>query len=109
MTCVKPCLVNHFNMLSPLDRFGYVFLWDSGSSVGNVNGHSKTMNAVDYKPTRPFRICSASEDSDVGFFEGPPFKFHHLNKVSYKINLEKITEIQYSCNTYHFYFTLHLS
>ena len=65
-----------------LDRFGNVFLWDSGSSVGNVTGHSKAINAVDYKPTRPFRICTASEDSDVGFFEGPPFKFHHFNKVS---------------------------
>lgn len=62
------------------EKFGNVFLWDSGSSVGNVTGHSKAINAVDYKPTRPFRICTASEDSDVGFFEGPPFKFHHFNK-----------------------------
>lgn len=65
-----------------------MFLWDSGSSVGNVNGHTKTMNAVDYKPTRPFRICSAGEDFVVGSFEGPPFKLHHFNKVSYKVNLQ---------------------
>lgn len=58
-----------------------MFLWDSGSSVGQITGHSKDINAVDYKPTRPFRICTASEDSDVGFFEGPPFKYHHANKV----------------------------
>lgn len=68
-----------------LNRFGNVFLWDSGSSVGSVSGHSKAINAVDYKPTRPFRICTASEDSDVGFFEGPPFKFSASNKVSIKI------------------------
>lgn len=68
-----------------LNRFGNVFLWDSGSSVGSVSGHSKAINAVDYKPTRPFRICTASEDSDVGFFEGPPFKFSTSNKVSIKI------------------------
>ena len=63
-----------------------MFLWDSGSSVGNVSGHSKCINAVDYKPTRPFRICTASEDTDVGFFEGPPFKFHHLNKVTFPVH-----------------------
>ncbi|XP_078354362.1 WD repeat-containing protein 1-B-like [Oculina patagonica] len=62
------------------EKFGNVFLWDSGSSVGQITGHSKAINAVDYKPTRPFRICTASEDSEVGFFEGPPFKYHHNNK-----------------------------
>ena len=58
-----------------------MFLWDSGSSVGTVSGHSKAINSVDYKPTRPFRICTAGEDTDVGFFEGPPFKLNRLNKV----------------------------
>ena len=67
-------------------RFGHVFLWDSGSSVGQINGHSKAINAVDYKPTRPFRICTASEDKEVGFFEGPPFKYHHGNRVSKNIH-----------------------
>lgn len=62
-------------------RFGNVFLWDTGSSVGSISGHSKALNAVDYKPTRPFRICTASDDLEVGFFEGPPFKFHHTSKV----------------------------
>lgn len=62
------------------DKFGSVFLWDSGSSVGNIDGHSKAVNAVDYKPTRPFRICTASEDREIGFFEGPPFKSHGFNR-----------------------------
>lgn len=62
------------------EKYGHVFLWDSGSSVGNVNGHCKSLNAVDYRPTRPFRICTGSEDTDVGFFEGPPFKLHHLDR-----------------------------
>ncbi|XP_020619123.1 WD repeat-containing protein 1-B-like isoform X1 [Orbicella faveolata] len=62
------------------EKFGSVFLWDSGSSVGSIDGHNKSINAVDYKPTRPFRICTASEDKEVGFFEGPPFKFHHFSK-----------------------------
>lgn len=68
----------------PVHRFGSVFLWDSGSSVGSIDGHNKSINAVDYKPTRPFRICTASEDKEVGFFEGPPFKFHHFSKVGSK-------------------------
>ena len=68
----------------PVHRFGSVFLWDSGSSVGNIDGHTSSINAVDYKPTRPFRICTGSEDREVGFFEGPPFKFHHMSKVGSK-------------------------
>ena len=56
-------------------RFGAVFLWDSGSSVGTISGHIKTINSLSYKPTRPFRIVTASEDHSTCFFEGPPFKF----------------------------------
>lgn len=68
----------------PVHRFGSVFLWDSGSSVGNIDGHTKPINAVDYKPTRPFRICTASEDLEVGLFEGPPFKLNRFAKVGSK-------------------------
>jgi WD40 repeat protein len=59
-----------------------VFLWDSGSTVGSCDQHTKSINAVDYKPTRPFRICTASEDFSVKFYEGPPFKFKLSNSVS---------------------------
>lgn len=62
------------------EKFGHVFLWDSGSSVGDVNGHVKAINAVDYRSERPFRIVTASEDTEVGFFAGPPFKLSHFNK-----------------------------
>ncbi|UMM41075.1 hypothetical protein L5515_017498 [Caenorhabditis briggsae] len=33
------------------------------------------MNSVDFKPSRPFRIVSGSDDNTVAIFEGPPFKF----------------------------------
>lgn len=79
--------VDDLNFFFPVCRFGSVFLWDSGSSVGNIDGHTKSINAVDYKPTRPFRICTASEDLEVGFFEGPPFKLHHFNKVGSNNNI----------------------
>ena len=56
-------------------RFGHVFLWDSGSSVGEITGHSKFINAIDYRPVRPFRVVTAGEDRNVGWFEGPPFRY----------------------------------
>lgn len=57
------------------EKFGHVFSFDSGNSVGEIMGQSKGINSVDYRPTRPFRIATASEDNTVAFFVGPPFKF----------------------------------
>lgn len=61
-------------------RFGAVFLWDSGSSVGEIIGHSRPINSVDMRQQRPYRIVTASEDFHVGYFEGPPFKFKQSMK-----------------------------
>jgi len=55
--------------------FARAFLWDSGSSVGDISGATKRVNSVAFRPKRPFRIAAASEDFTVGFFEGPPFAF----------------------------------
>ncbi|XP_053560114.1 WD repeat-containing protein 1 [Bombina bombina] len=55
--------------------FGSVFLWDSGSSVGEITGHNKVINTVDIKQTRPYRLVTGSDDNCSAFFEGPPFKF----------------------------------
>ncbi|XP_028391390.1 WD repeat-containing protein 1-like [Dendronephthya gigantea] len=60
--------------------FAHAFLADTGSSVGQMMGHSKTVNTVDYKSSRPFRVISASEDFSSGFYEGPPFKLKFTNK-----------------------------
>lgn len=62
-----------------------MILWDTGSNVGQLNGHSKAANSITYKPTRPFRIATASEDFTVCFYEGPPFKFKCSINVSYQI------------------------
>lgn len=59
------------------EKFAHVFMADTGTSVGEINGHSKTINSADFKPTRPFRIITGSEDNFVGIYEGPPFKFKH--------------------------------
>uniref|UniRef100_A0A8C5RV01 WD repeat domain 1 n=1 Tax=Laticauda laticaudata TaxID=8630 RepID=A0A8C5RV01_LATLA len=57
------------------EKFGAVFLWDTGSSVGELAGHNKIINTVDIKQTRPYRLATGSDDNCAAFFEGPPFKF----------------------------------
>ncbi|ELK35518.1 Pyrin [Myotis davidii] len=52
-----------------------VFLWDSGSSVGEITGHNKVINSMDIKQTRPYWLVTGSEVNCAAFFEGPPFKF----------------------------------
>ncbi|KAK2705767.1 actin-interacting protein 1-like isoform X2 [Artemia franciscana] len=57
------------------ERFAHVFLVETGTSNGDISGQSKALNSCDFKPTRPFRVVTGSEDNSVGIFEGPPFKF----------------------------------
>ncbi|XP_053615774.1 actin-interacting protein 1 [Plodia interpunctella] len=57
------------------ERFGHVFMSETGTSVGEISGQSKPINSVDFRPSRPFRIVTASEDNTIAVFEGPPFKF----------------------------------
>lgn len=48
---------------------------ETGTSVGEISGHSNLINSCDFRPKRPFRIITGSEDNSVGIYEGPPFKF----------------------------------
>lgn len=48
---------------------------ETGTSVGEISGQSKPINSCDFKPSRPFRIITGSEDNTIAIFEGPPFKF----------------------------------
>ncbi|XP_062192118.1 actin-interacting protein 1-2-like [Phragmites australis] len=57
--------------------FVRAFVWDSGSTVGEFDGHSKRVLSCDFKPTRPFRIVTCGEDFLANFYQGPPFKFKH--------------------------------
>lgn len=57
------------------ERFGHVFMTETGTSVGEISGQSKPINSVDFRPSRPFRIICGSEDNTIAIFEGPPFKF----------------------------------
>jgi WD repeat-containing protein 1 (actin-interacting protein 1) len=51
--------------------------WDTGNTVGEMVGHTKRVLSVAYKPSRPFRIFTASEDFRTIFYAGPPFKLDH--------------------------------
>lgn len=58
-------------------KFSEMRRWDSGSTVGDFDGHSKRVLSCDFKPTRPFRIVTCGEDFLANYYEGPPFKFKH--------------------------------
>eukprot|EP00055_Hartaetosiga_balthica_P006605 m.21022 g.21022 ORF g.21022 m.21022 type:complete len:597 (-) comp5318_c0_seq1:184-1974(-) len=59
------------------ELFCHAFLWDSGSSVGKMIGHTKVANSIDFRMERPFRSVSSSDDGKVCFYHGPPFKLDH--------------------------------
>ena len=61
----------------------WLFRWDSGTNVGEFDGHSRRVLSCAFKPTRPFRIVTCGEDFLVNFYEGPPFKF----KLSHRLAL----------------------
>jgi len=57
------------------EKYGHVFLADTGTSNGDITGQSRPVNSCDFKPSRPFRILTGSEDNTTAVYEGPPFKF----------------------------------
>lgn len=75
-------------------RFGAIFFFDTGASVGEITGHSKPCTSIDFKSTRPFRIVTGSEDLSANWFEGPPFKY----KKSIKDHQRLINCVRFSPN-----------
>jgi len=61
------------------ESYAKVFVWDQGTTLGEVSGHYKCILAAAFKPTRPMRIMTGSEDTRTLFFTGPPFKMDHSN------------------------------
>lgn len=66
------------------DKFGHAFSMDTGTSTGEVAGHSKIINAVSIRQSRPYRAVTAADDSTIVFHQGPPFKFDKLIKTHTK-------------------------
>jgi WD40 repeat protein len=57
--------------------------FDTGSRVGDLSGHSKSITSIAYRPIAPFRIITGGEDTSVIFFEGPPFKFMKSHQTAH--------------------------
>ena len=57
------------------ESYGRAFFFDSGSSVGEISGHSKPINAVAVRQQRPFKAVTASDDASVVFLNGVPYKY----------------------------------
>ena len=74
------------------ERFGAVFMWDAGSSVGEISGHTKPLVSCDFRQARPFRVATGGEDLQVNWFEGPPFKF----KKSLRDHERMVTCVRFS-------------
>ncbi|KAK7603230.1 hypothetical protein V9T40_003229 [Parthenolecanium corni] len=76
------------------EKFGHVFMSETGTSVGEISGQSKPINTCDFRPSRPFRIVTGSEDNTVAVFEGPPFKF----KMTKQEHSRFVQAVRYSPN-----------
>lgn len=74
------------------NSFVRAFMWDSGTNVGEFDGHSRRVLSCAYKPTRPFRIVTCGEDFLVNFYEGPPFRF----KQSHRDHSNFVNCVRYS-------------
>ncbi|KAF7795659.1 hypothetical protein EIP86_006824 [Pleurotus ostreatoroseus] len=53
-----------------MDRFGHAFMADTGSSTGEIIGHSKVINTVAIRHQRPFRAATGSDDGTIVFHQG---------------------------------------
>ncbi|KAH8113894.1 WD40 repeat-like protein [Phellopilus nigrolimitatus] len=63
------------------EAFGKAFMFDTGSSTGEIAGHTKVVNAVSIRHQRPFRAATASDDYTIVFHTGVPFKFEKTIKT----------------------------
>jgi WD40 repeat protein len=80
------------------DRYGHAFLFDTGSSVGEISGHSKVINSCSIRQQRPFRAVTCSDDFTVNFYHGPPFKFN----LSISDHSRFVQAVKFSPNGDHF-------
>lgn len=56
---------------------------DTGTTVGELPGHSRPVNSVAVRPAKPYRIATGADDALNCFYEGPPFKFKRQNEARY--------------------------
>ncbi|KAL6306374.1 WD40 repeat-like protein [Sparassis latifolia] len=74
------------------DKFGHAFMMDTGSSTGEIIGHSKIISAVAIRHQRPFRAATASDDATIVFHQGAPYKYDKTIKTHTKF----VQDVQYA-------------
>ncbi|KAL7793569.1 WD40-repeat-containing domain protein [Trichoderma ceciliae] len=62
-------------------KFGKAIMADSGNSVGEIIGHTKSINAVSITPKRPLRAVTVGDDRNVNFYHGVPFEFKSVTNL----------------------------
>ncbi|KDQ58569.1 hypothetical protein JAAARDRAFT_34386 [Jaapia argillacea MUCL 33604] len=80
------------------EKFGHAFMMDTGSSVGEIMGHQKPINAVSIRSQRPYRAVTASDDTTIVFHLGTPYKFDKTIKTHTKF----VQDIRYAPSGSHF-------
>jgi len=57
-----------------------VINWDTGTSFGKLTGHTKYCNSIAYKPNKPYKIVTGSEDFSTNYYEGTPFVYKNTHR-----------------------------
>ncbi|KAI0322912.1 WD40 repeat-like protein [Amylostereum chailletii] len=80
------------------EKFGHAFMFDSGTSTGEIIGHSKSINAVSIRHQRPFRAATAADDNLIVFHQGAPYKYDKTIKTHSKF----VQDVRYAASGDHF-------
>ncbi|KAI0266522.1 WD40 repeat-like protein [Gloeopeniophorella convolvens] len=80
------------------EKFGHAFMFDTGTSTGDISGHSKAINGVAIRHQRPFRAATAGDDNAIVFHQGVPFKYDKTIKTHTKF----VQDVQYALTGNHF-------
>ncbi|KAF9458991.1 WD40-repeat-containing domain protein [Collybia nuda] len=80
------------------EKFGHAFMMDSGSSTGEISGHSKAINSVSIRHQRPYRAATAADDGSIVFHQGVPFKYDR----SIKTHTKFVQDVRYAASGDHF-------
>lgn len=63
------------------ERFAHPFMVDTGTSCGEVTGHSKVINTVSIRRQRPYRAVTGGDDGLIIFYQGTPYKYDKTIKT----------------------------
>ncbi|KAI9438566.1 WD40 repeat-like protein [Lactarius indigo] len=82
------------------EKFGHAFMFDSGSSTGEILGHFQgaVVNAVAIRRQRPFRAATAGDDNLIVFHQGVPYRYDKTIKTHTKF----VQDVRYAPSGDHF-------